>query len=88
MWHFFWRGIFNRTAVRRLSSNASIAPFGTNAPVPIPCREILLTSSIIDSIFDQLRDRGPEQLAAGRAQADIDDRTTSELQYLSHKALC
>ena len=56
--------------------------------LPIPYREILLTSSIMDSIFDQLRDRGPEQLAASRAQADIVDRTTSELQYLSHKALC
>jgi len=59
-----------------------------NAPVPIPYREILLTSSIMDSIFDQLRHRGPEQLAASRAKADIVDRTTSELQYLSHKALC
>jgi len=37
-----------------------------NAPVPIPYREILLTSSIMDSIFDQLRDRGPDQLAASR----------------------
>jgi predicted dehydrogenase len=38
-----------------------------DAPVPIPYREILLTSRIMDTIFDQLRDRP----AAIRSRADL-----------------
>jgi predicted dehydrogenase len=42
-----------------------------NAPVPIPYREILLTSRIMDIIFDQLRDQFPDQPAASPPQADL-----------------
>jgi predicted dehydrogenase len=41
-----------------------------DAPVPIPYREILLTSRIMDTIFDQLRDQVPDQTAASWPQAD------------------
>jgi predicted dehydrogenase len=42
-----------------------------DAPVPIPYREILLTSRIMDTIFDQLRDELPDQPAASRSKADL-----------------
>ena len=42
-----------------------------DAPVPIPYREILLTSRIMDTIFDQLRDQVPDQPTASRSQADL-----------------
>lgn len=47
-----------------------------DAPVPIPYREILLTSRIMDMIFDRVGDRVPEQTVtdqpvANRAQADV-----------------
>jgi predicted dehydrogenase len=41
-----------------------------DAPVPIPYREILLTSRIMDTIFDQLRAQLTDQQAASRLQAD------------------
>jgi len=43
-----------------------------DTPVPIPYREILLTSRIMDMIFDQLRDQVPDQPAANGSQADVD----------------
>lgn len=43
-----------------------------DTPVPIPYREILLTSWIMDTIFDQLRDRFTDQPASSRSQADLD----------------
>lgn len=42
-----------------------------DAPVPIPYREILLTSRIMDNIFDQLRDQLPDQPAASRSRTDL-----------------
>ncbi len=57
-----------------------------STPVPILYRENLPPGSYLAS-FDQLRDRGADQVAASGAQADVVDRTTSELQNLSHKAL-
>ena len=42
-----------------------------DAPVPIPYREILLTSRIMDTIFDQLRDELPDRPAASRSKADL-----------------
>jgi predicted dehydrogenase len=42
-----------------------------DSPVPIPYREILLTSRIMDTIFNQLRDQVPDQPAASRSQADL-----------------
>lgn len=42
-----------------------------DVPVPIPYREILLTSRIMDVIFDQLRVQVPDQPAASRSQADL-----------------
>jgi len=46
-----------------------------DAPVPIPYREILLTSRIMDMIFDQIGNRVPNQAAANRSQADVDFQT-------------
>jgi predicted dehydrogenase len=42
-----------------------------DAPAPIPYREILLTSRIMDLIFDQLRDQVPDRAAATWSQADL-----------------
>jgi predicted dehydrogenase len=42
-----------------------------DAAVPIPYREILLTSRIMDTIFDQLRGQVPDQPAASHLQADL-----------------
>jgi predicted dehydrogenase len=42
-----------------------------DGPVPIPYREILLTSRIMDTIFNQLRDQLPNRLAAVRSRADL-----------------
>ena len=42
-----------------------------DTPVPIPYREILLTARIMDVIFDQLRDRVPDQPAANRSQEEL-----------------
>jgi predicted dehydrogenase len=43
-----------------------------DAPVPIPYREILLTSQIMDMIFDQLRDQVPDQPSANASQVNGD----------------
>jgi len=40
-------------------------------PVPIPYREILLTSQIMDAIFDQLRDQFTDRAAASQSEADL-----------------
>jgi predicted dehydrogenase len=45
-----------------------------DAAVPIPYREILLTSRIMDTIFDQLRDQLSYQFAPSGSQADLADR--------------
>jgi predicted dehydrogenase len=42
-----------------------------HAPVPIPYREILLTTRIMDNIFDQVGNQVPGQPAANRSQADL-----------------
>jgi predicted dehydrogenase len=42
-----------------------------DTPVPIPYREILLTSRIMDAIFDQLRDQFTDQPAASRSPSDL-----------------
>jgi len=42
-----------------------------DAPVPISYREILLTTRIMDIIFDQLRDQVPDQCAASGSQVDL-----------------
>ena len=42
-----------------------------DAPVPIPYREILLTTRIMDIIFDQLRDQVPDQPEASQSQEDL-----------------
>jgi predicted dehydrogenase len=42
-----------------------------DVPVPIPYREILLTSRIMDAIFDQLRDQFTDQPKASGSQADL-----------------
>lgn len=47
----------------------------TNSPPPIPYKEILLVSRIMDRIFDQLR-------SAGHAFQDADEATTRERGYV------
>jgi predicted dehydrogenase len=42
-----------------------------DAPVPIPYREILLTSRIMDAIFDQLRDQISHMPSASRSRANL-----------------
>jgi capsular polysaccharide biosynthesis protein len=39
--------------------------------VPIPYREILLTSRIMETIFDQLRDQSTDQPAASRPKVEL-----------------
>jgi predicted dehydrogenase len=43
-----------------------------DAPVPIAYREILLTSRIMDAIFEQVGHRIPDQHAANQSLADVD----------------
>jgi capsular polysaccharide biosynthesis protein len=42
-----------------------------NNPVPIPYREILLTSRIMDTIFEQLRDQDSDDSLADRSEVDL-----------------
>jgi hypothetical protein len=42
-----------------------------DGPVPIPYREILLTSRIMETIFDQLRDQSTDQPAASRPKVEL-----------------
>lgn len=76
-------GIFDGTA--ESSQRMLLLLTRENASMPIPYCEVLLTSCIMDSNFDQLRDR---KLVASRTEADIVDRTDSELQYSLHEAVC
>lgn len=59
-----------------------------NGPVPIPYREILLTTRIMDAIFDQLRDQLTVPPTASRPQTDLDfqeQRTPFEMAVPASK---